>query len=168
MFWPWTTRGQTRLINCTNCIEGALSKETDPKHYGIKEHPSLESPSLTPSTCNKNQNLSAPRLVLLQLPTELCTRPGTRERLCFDYFNPYLLFSLPSIYCSFSISGNNPPSLVGLSIKATLLPLLRRWALSPGQANQMLSSLNRGRVDSPNKPVHGLKCHPHPWSWNSL
>lgn len=90
-----------RLINRVNCKEGTLSKQADLTHCGIKEHPSLETPSLTPSTCNKNQKPSASRLALLQLPTEPCTRPGTQEMLCFDYFNRYL-FSLPNIYCSFS------------------------------------------------------------------
>lgn len=45
-----------RLINRVNCKEGTLSKQADLTHCGIKEYPSLETPSLTPSTCNKIKN----------------------------------------------------------------------------------------------------------------
>lgn len=104
----WTTQSQTRLINHTNCKEGAGSQQADPTHWRIKEHPSTGTPVSSFLRllhiffiyfAIQIKKCSASRLPLLQVPTEPCM---SQEMLRFDYFNRYVLFSLPSTHCSFS------------------------------------------------------------------
>ena len=155
-----------------------LSKPADRAHYRIEEYPSIETPNPAPSlgrsTCNRNQKLSASRLLLLQLPAEPCIGPGTQEMLCLDYFNQYLSFSFLSIYCSFS--GQKSPSLHWRNHPFPILDGPVNWGdlpspaqevagpWAPAWANWMLSVLNRMEWIPPTKTFHALQGHPNPWS----
>lgn len=122
-----------RLINRVNCKEGTLSKQADLRHCGIKEYPSLETPSLTPSTCNKNQKPSASRLALLQLPQS--PAQGQVHRKCWALIILIdISFPYPTAIAPFPDKKPQFPFeepslsrlLVGLSIKVTFLPLPSR------------------------------------------
>ena len=101
---------------------------------------------------------------MIRLPMQPCTRPSSRKCCalvilirvsCFPYPTPMAPF--PGKMFPFEEMSLPLPTLVDLSIKEIFLTQPRRWALSPSQASQKLSSMNRGGVDSHNKPF--AVCH---------